>query len=485
MAREARPIADLLVEFPGEKSVNHMRHVVHDGSYGFCPACCTMGILRLSVWAPANRFYPASVNPASAAYALTEGKNLLQTLFANLPGTNAQADQAPWLSNVPPESPDAVAKLSWRPRSLWLNSGNSSGHCANCGRFDQLITSLRNGGGWNTPTTSSQDFAKLVETEFKKLGYSSKGKDPASKSAKKVVRMASVIRKCRMDDLREACSQGNQHCQAASTTLQTEEQLIARLFHQLISTNDDRARSAIRVLTAAPNEEEQEPLGAGDIRSKKFWDADPHLLEDGEPIALPGLEADVATHASKFWRAALDLQREEVGRVTVIGPVVNKFVFQDATSVALPEASASVKGIADLSAECNGGLAGSLKQITLNPGRQHPEIDSALKLLAPDAEAQIRDRLGRLETRAGGATEHTGIVRGVLEPLVERAIVSVTPGSPLRRHAARLHAQALLNKKIKVLSQKPDGSSAAQSLGAVHRKPRGRCRMGVQSEPDR
>lgn len=29
--KESRPIGDLLVEFPGADSVNHMRHVVHDG----------------------------------------------------------------------------------------------------------------------------------------------------------------------------------------------------------------------------------------------------------------------------------------------------------------------------------------------------------------------------------------------------------------------------------------------------------------------
>ena len=483
MGRKSRPIADLLVEFPGEKSVNHMRHVVHDGSYGFCAACCTMGILRLSVWAPANRFYPASVNPASAAYALIERKNLLQTLFANLPETNPQADQAPWLSNEPPDSPDAVAMLAWRPRSFWLNIGSGSGVCANCGCVGQRITSLCNGGGWETPTTSSQDFAKLVETEFKELGYSAKGKDPASKNAKKVVRMASVIRKCRMDDLRKACSQGNPHPQPASPKPQTEAQQIARLFHQLIATNDESAKSAITALTKKPNEAEQESLGAEDIHAKKFWDADPHLLEDGEPISLPGLAADVAVHASKFWRDALRLEREEVGRVTVIGPVVNKFVFQDATSVALPDASAGVNGIASLSADCNGELAGSLKQVTPKPGRQHPEIDSALKLLTPDAEAQIRDRLSALDTPAGdGAAEHAAFLQGVFKPVVERVIASVTPGSPLRRYAARSHAQALLNdllnKKIKALVQKPGHSSNVHSPAAVPAEPKHRSSKG-------
>ncbi len=480
-----RPIADLLVEFPGADSMNHMRHVVHDGSYGFCPACCTMGILRLSVWAPANGSYPASVNPGSAAYALIDGKNLLDTLFANLPETNPQADQASWLGNSPPDSPDVVARLAWRPRKLWLNVGSEIGPCANCGSFDQLITSLCNDRGWETPTTSSQDFAKLVETEFKQLGYSAKGKDPASKNARKVLRMASVIRKCRMDDLRKACSQGNPQPQAAAPTIQTEEQQVARLFHQLISTNDESAQKAIKALTKAPNKVEQKSLGAEDTRAKKFWDADPHLLVDGEPISLPGLGADVAVHASNFWRDALRLQRGEVGRVTVIGPVVKKFVFQDATSVALPDASAAVNGRASLSADCNGGLGGLLKQVTLNPNRQHPEIGSALRLLTPDAEAQIRDQLSRSNAPAGDdAAEPAAFLRDLFEPVVEQVITSVTPGSPLRRYAARNRARNLLNEQIRALLQKLHHSSNADSPAAAPAEPRRSSRKETQDEPE-
>lgn len=479
MGKTPRPIADLLVEFPGEKSLNHMRHVVHDGSYGFCPACCAMGILRLSVWAPANRFYPASVNPASATYALIEGNNLLQTLFANLLETNPEVDQAPWLSNKPPESPDAIARLAWRPRSLWLNVGGASGLCANCGRRDQLITSLCNGRGWETPTTSSQEFAKLVETEFKKLDYSPKGKDPASKNAKKVVRMASVIRKCRMDDLRKACNHGHPQPTAAAPTIQEEAQQIALLFHQLISSNDQRDQSSIKALTKNPNQVEQNSLMAEDTRAKKFWDADPHLLEDGEPISLPGLGADVAFHASNFWRAALRLQRGEVAGVTAIGPAVNKFIFQDATSVSLPNSSAAVNIRARLSEDCSGGLSEILKKVTLNPNRQHPEIGSALKLLTPDVEAEIRDRLSRLNPSEGvNPPQLIEFLQSVFEPVVERVVVSATSGSPLRRYAARSRAQTLLNERIKKLAQKPDYASDAVSSPAAPAKPEARPSMG-------
>ena len=476
--KESRPIGDLLVEFPGADSVNHMRHVVHDGSYGFCPACCAMGILQLSVWAPANRFYPASVNPGSAAYAFIEGKNLFQTLCTKLPETNPQADQAPWLGNKEPNSPDAVTMLAWRPRKLWLNVGRENGHCANCGSFGELITSLCNEGGWPTPTTSSQEFAKAVETEFKNLGY--RAKDKANRNAKKVVKMASLIRKCRMDDLRKACRQSNPKPQAAAPTTQKDEQEIALLFHQLILKNDKSAQKAIKSLTEEPNEEEQKALEDGDMRAKKFWDADPHLLRDGEAISLPGLGADVAMHSSQFWRDALRLQRGQVGRVTAIGPVVNKFTFQDGVSISLPEASDDVKRRANLSADCGGELRDLLKQVTQNPLRQHPEIGASVKLLTPNAEAQIRDRLSRTNASPGdNATKDKAFLREVYAPVVEQVIASVTPGSPLRRRAARNHTQALLNKKIKELVDNPDHLSEAGMHAAVPCKAkRGRKKGG-------
>ena len=463
-----RPIGDLLVEFPGADSVNHMRHVLHDGSYGFCPACCAMGILRLSVWAPANRYYPASVNPGSAAYAFIEGKNLFHTLRANLPENNPQADQAPWMDNKQPDSPDAVARLAWQPRKLWLNVGSKNEHCANCGSLGELINSLCIEGGWQTPTTSSQDFVKAVETEFKNLGYRAKGKDRANMNAKKVVKMASLIHKCRMDDLRKAYSHCNPQPEAVAPMTLTEEQEIARLFHQLILKNDGSAEVAIKDLTKKPNEKDKNALGVGEMQVKKFWDADPHLLRDGEAISLPGLGADVAMHSSQFWRDALRLQRGQVGRVTAIGPVVNKFTFQDAVTIALPDASDAVKRRAILSANCGGELQGLFKQGTQNPKRQHSEIDAAIKLLTPKAEAQIRDRLSRIHLSTGdNKTEDKAFLREVYAPVVDQVIPSVISGSLLHRRVTRNIMQALLNKKIKDLVERPDHLLKAGTPGVL------------------
>ena len=354
---DSRPIADLLVEFPGADSVNHMRHVVH-GSYGFCPACCALGIVRLSVWAPANRYYPASVNPGTAAYAITERRNLLQTLAANLPESVGQVSQAPWLLDAPPGSPDAVAHLAWRPRRLWLNVAGERGSCANCSGFGVLVESLSNEGGWPTPTTGGQ--------------------------------------------MRE-----------------------------------------------------------GDTKTKKFWDADPHLLRDGEAISLPGLASDAAAHASKFWRDALRLRGERTGKVVAVGPVVNKFSFQDASSVAVQHAAAQTR--AKLSGDCSENLRGSLKLITPNPDRQHPEIKAALVLLTPETERRIRSMLNEPDAKIADAT----LLHEIFEPLVDQVVASTAKGSPLWRRAAGNHARELLSNKIKDLIQKATPAPTTADAGAA------------------
>jgi hypothetical protein len=330
-----RPIADLLVEFPGADSVNHMRHVVHD-SYGFCPACCALGILRLSVWASANRHYPASVNPGSAAYAVIQGTTLLQTLFANRPKPAMQTGHAPWLTSVPPESPGSVAKLAWRPRRLFLNVAEEIGACANCGGSGTMVASLCTEGGWPTPTT--------------------------------------------------------------------------------------------------------------DGRIKKFWSDDPHLLSDEEPISLPGLGSGVALHSSRFWRDALRLRGERAGKVVAIGPVVNKFIFQDALAVSVPQSVAQSQ--AELSAECSGKLRDLLRRTTPNPDRQHPEISATLAVLAADTEARVRAHLDAPCVTG----DSTSLLREIYDPVVGRAVLATTRGSPLRVRESVARARAALDSTLKKLT---------------------------------
>lgn len=467
---ESRPIGDLLVEFPGADSVNHMRHVVHDGSYGFCPACCAMGILRLSVWAPANRFYPASVNPGSAAYAFIEGKNLFQTLCANLPETNPQSDQAPWLGNEQPNSPDAVARLAWRPRKLWLNVADNGGLCAYCGQTGTLVKTLSIKKGWSTPVTTGQQFGKNVLSEFQKLNsdYQAKATNKR-KLADKVVKIAPVILKCRMPALSQADSNAVQGPESESPAAK-----IARVFEQLYAAGNQKI---IKELTRKPTEEEKPLLDRQDTQVKKFWVEDPHLLKEAEAIRLPDLSEDVGLHTSKFWRDALRLRGTKVFAIGIVGD--GQYVYHDAHDVLVPDASDYVKKRANLSSDCSGKLHNMLKEVTPNSKLQHPEIDASVKCLTPNAEAQIRDRLSRSNASTGdNATEDEAFLHEVYAPVVEQVIASVTPGSPLRRHAARNHAQALLNKKIKVLVEKPDHLSNAGTPAAVPGKPKSGRKKG-------
>ncbi|NLX97788.1 MAG: type I-E CRISPR-associated protein Cse1/CasA [Rhodopirellula sp.] len=471
--KECRPIADLLVEFPGADSVNFMRHVVH-GSYGFCPACCAMGILRLSVWAPANGSYPASVNPGSAAYAFIEGKNLFHTLCRNLPDANSRTDQAPWLGSEQPSSPDAVAKLAWRPRKLWLNIAENTGLCAYCGQTGRLIDSLCIEKGWPTPVTRGQQLGKDVLSEFQTLHADYKAKTTERrKVADKVVKAAPVIVKCRM----AALAQADSHAELAPEDKSVAAK-IARVIDQLFRAGNQKV---IKELTGKPTKEETPMLGQQDTQLKKFWVEDPHLLKEAEPIRLPDLSQDVGLHASKFWRDALRLRGTKALAIGIVGD--GKYVFHDTPSVRLPGTVATT--LAKLTSDCAQILRGKgtngkpnesseaklrrrgiLKTVTCNPDRQHPEIDSAAKLLTPNGEALIRDRLSQLNASAGNdPNEEKALLHEVYAPVVEQVIASVTPGSPLRRRAAKNGAQALLTKKIKELVGKhgqPSNTSAPE-----------------------
>jgi len=451
---EPRPISDLLVEFPGEDSVNHMRHVVHDGSYGFCPACCAMGILRFSVWAPANAFYPASVNPSSAAYALIEGETLLQTLCANLPKTNPQSDQAPWLSSTQPEFPDTVSRLAWRPRKFWLNVGDEDGPCANCGQTGTLVKSLYVEEGWPTPLTEGQEFGKKVLAEFQRIHDDYKGKKTDKrKLADKVVKVAQLIRKCRMAALSQADSNAEQAPKG-----ERDETKIARVINQLYVAGNQQL---IKALTKKPTKDEN--LDSQDTQVKKFWAEDPHLLKDAEALGLPSLEEDVGVHASRFWRDAFRLCGQRNGKVTAIGPVVNKFAFQDATSVPVPNEAINQR--VERSASIRDGLCRLVKYTTPNRDREHPEIHSAVVLATPDAEARVQATLM-------SKSDDEVLLREIYEPVVEQIVASTATGSPLRRRDAKNRAQALLNKKIKELVEKPDQPMNEGMPATVSDKPK-------------
>lgn len=186
--------------------------------------------------------------------------------------------------------------------------------------------------------------------------------------------------------------------------------------------------------------------------TKKFWNGDPHLLlKDGQPISLPAMERDVAAHTANFWRDALHAlpEKDAIYQITFIGPVVNKFAFQDATAMTLAHAFPVVRRWADLSAACKAKLRDQLKQVTRNADRQHPEIGTALQLLTPEAESQVCERLSRLDLTA---TDDATFLRELYTPAVEAIIASTVAGSPLQRHVARQDALNELQALIKKLT---------------------------------
>ena len=444
---EDRPIADLLVEFPGADSVNHTRHVLH-GSYGFCPACCAMGVLRFSVWAPANRYYPASVNPGSAAYAIAAGDNLLRTFAASLPDDARQTTEPPWLSDSPPALPlETATALAWRPRKLWLGDNTEKGLCANCGSHCGLTKVLAFAGGWPTPQTQSQSFAKLVEQHLKSLGH--RAKDP---EVQKAVKAAWVILNCRMDELHAPCGGELRKTSDAGLSGEQSAKSIANALDDILKKNE----KAFQNLVKKASKEETAIVGPENLRQKKFWEADPQLLtSDNEALSLPRLEADAGVHA-RFWRSAFRARPKKRNghKLVAVGPVVNQFAYQDATTVPIPDTSAERQ--MNLSGDVGDELFDLLKQVTLNPELRHPEIRAALALLSPETEAQVRVILGKHDA-VGDDRE---FLRSTFGPVVQKVIASTLRGSGFQRRLALNEAGCELERVInqKIRARKSTGS---------------------------
>ncbi len=151
-----RPIGDLLVEFPTETKIAHLRHV-RDKQYGLCPACCALGIIRFSTFANAygGGRYTAAVNGPTPTYVLAVGATLLDSLMLNWPTDVSPACGQPgWLSNKAPASSqlNALVVFSWRSRTLWLGDcGGADEICSYCGERVRLIRELAFSGNWKPP----------------------------------------------------------------------------------------------------------------------------------------------------------------------------------------------------------------------------------------------------------------------------------------------------------------------------------------------
>jgi len=337
---------------------------------------------------------------------------------------------------------------------------------------------------------TSQQFGKDVLREFQKIhvDYRSKTTD-RRKLADRVSAVAFVIRKCRMAALLDADSNAAQAPGAEDTAA-----MVARIFEHLYASGQQKTISA---LSKRPTKDELPALDRDDTQMKKFWAEDPHLLKEAEAIRLPGLGEDVGQHAGKFWREAFQLRGSRALAVGIVGD--GQFGYHDALAVCLPDAAAA--GLVEATAACSEFVRGRaakkrpnesgeakirrfglLRSVTDNPDRQHPEIDSALKLQTPELEQQIRTLAcaGSRPTDDDTA-EQTSILRALFAPAVERVITSVTPGSVRRRQAARNEALSLLNGKISELAQRTTASEDADARqGQAPRSGRGTRKGGTR-----
>ncbi len=150
----ARPIGDLLVEFPTETKIARFRHV-RDTQYGFCPACSALGVVRFCAFANAygGGRYTSALNGPTPAYVISHRPTLVGTLLLHWPMNNPVKRSPPWLCADPPSESDLdlPTAFAWRSRRIWLNDPDADGDCAYCGHRSTLIRQLAFTGAWKPP----------------------------------------------------------------------------------------------------------------------------------------------------------------------------------------------------------------------------------------------------------------------------------------------------------------------------------------------
>jgi hypothetical protein len=422
-----RPIGDLLIEVPTESKVVHFRHV-RDKQYGLCPACCAVGIIRFCGWANAyaGGNYTSAINGPTPAYAVPQGSTLLQTLLMNRCPVS--------ISNMPPP---------------WLSS--------------------------KAPTVDSFNAITALAWRSRKLWL------------------------CDPQVAKESCAYCGQ---------------LARLIKQHAFTGNWEPLFT--------------PKGQKKGQEKKFWDKDQHLIldekrdgddneDDSEPqsdetlssaadkkenekfkalttLGFPKPGANATAHA-RFWRRAwrVMLARAEVGEnlpTNVIGPAVNKGLYQDATAVKLPTVSdpvikKMVQEQVDWIFHVTEQLAGILKKSTLNfnSNLKHPHRTAALDALTPELEASLRSGLCQWLDRVDPADPDAKALKAKWEQklckVIERIVGCTAVGSPFRRREAQMRAKKELEKVLN--PKQKDSANAATSNSDKAKSKRKKKEAGRES----
>jgi CRISPR type I-E-associated protein CasA/Cse1 len=156
-----RPASDLLQELPSGTNVAHFRHT-RDFRDGLCPACCAVGLVRLSSFASASAHgamqqKPAGINGATPVYGVPALPSLLETLRATLPSPLAQGDSPSWTDPTKPGDSKNIGPMrafTWLPRRTWIerpHTESDEGVCASCGQRARLVTRIAFLPGWKRP----------------------------------------------------------------------------------------------------------------------------------------------------------------------------------------------------------------------------------------------------------------------------------------------------------------------------------------------
>lgn len=407
-----RPVGDLLVEFPTETSVAHFRHN-RDGEYGFCPACCALGVVRFCVFANAyaQGRYTAALNGPTPAYAMLRAATLLATLLLNTAADVTMRREPPWLSHDPPTvaTLDVPTALAWRSRRVWLGDPTHNGAtCSCCGRPGPVVRWMAFTGNWAPPFESSgekrfwdRDPHLLLEeqTVAPRAGSGADGK---------------------LSDDRRGVNRAGRGGSTVSTlgfpSPGSQVTTHARFWRRAGSAWVARAR-------------------------RPLWEEAALGVEVAGPAANKGLYQDAAALLLPPVPAAA---RAEAGAVLAF----------------MSAAATAVRGV--------------VRKATPNPRQQHQNRIAMLEAWGPAAEVRLRQALDKWllgspagrRSAAGSGGERDSEVANVFSGLARAVVAASTPGSFLRRREAERRALALLDDALRKLAIKATATACAPEPSA-------------------
>jgi len=140
-----RRVSDLFAYLPADTEINHFRHV-QDRTVALCPACCAVGLVRLSACAmQGGQGKSPSINNAPPVYFLPVGDSLFGTLELGWPlQGEACGDHPAWEAGGSSGGIGILEGFTWQPRAVWLGPlvEHAGRTCARCGAGGPLISEL-------------------------------------------------------------------------------------------------------------------------------------------------------------------------------------------------------------------------------------------------------------------------------------------------------------------------------------------------------